>query len=83
MSIGDAEIATSTPWRRLSPDWLNGEKIVDYELGSDDWKRKVAESKFASMPRYGTLSKGHIALQDHGDRVRFRNIKIREAPGAE
>ncbi|MCA9243751.1 MAG: DUF1080 domain-containing protein [Phycisphaerales bacterium] len=63
--------------------WLNGEKIVDYELGSDDWKRKVAESKFASMPRYGTLSKGHIALQDHGDRVRFRNIKIREAPGAE
>lgn len=63
--------------------WLNGVKLLEYELKSDDWKRRVAESKFASMPRYGTLDAGHIALQDHGDRVWFRNVKIREAPGAE
>ena len=58
--------------------WLNGYKVVEYELGSDNWTRRVAESKFASMPHYGSLRRGHIALQDHGDRVMFRNIMIRE-----
>ncbi len=57
--------------------WLNGHEIVQYELGSKDWKRRVAESKFASTPEYGLIHSGHIALQDHGDRVWFRNIKIR------
>lgn len=57
--------------------WLNGEKIVEYELGSPEWKKLVEGSKFRSMPRYGSLTKGHIALQDHGDRVWYRNIKIR------
>jgi hypothetical protein len=58
--------------------WLNGEKVVEYEWGSDEWKAKVAASKFKGMPRYGTVRKGRIDLQDHGDRVWFRNIKIRE-----
>ena len=58
--------------------WLNGVKVVEYELGSEDWKRRVAASKFAEMPRYGTNARGHIALQDHGDRVAFRNLRIRE-----
>ncbi|HSR42804.1 MAG TPA: DUF1080 domain-containing protein, partial [Longimicrobiales bacterium] len=57
--------------------WLNGEKIVEYELGSDDWERRVAESKFAAWPPYGRADEGHIALQDHGDRVWYRNVKIR------
>lgn len=57
--------------------WLNGEKIVDYEFGSDDWKQRVAASKFSEMPGYGMAESGHIALQDHGDPVWFRNIKIR------
>jgi hypothetical protein len=57
--------------------WLNGEKVVEYELGSDDWKAKVQASKFRTMPGYGKEAKGHICLQDHGDRVEFRNIKIR------
>ncbi len=57
--------------------WLNGQKLVEYDLWSDDWKQRVAESKFASMPKYGTKRNGHIALQDHGDLVWFRNIKIR------
>ncbi|RMF76008.1 MAG: DUF1080 domain-containing protein [Planctomycetota bacterium] len=64
--------------------WLNGEKLLEYELLSEPWERLVAASKFASMPRYGRERKGHIALQDHGDRVWYRNIRIRElsAPNA-
>ena len=57
--------------------WLNGEKVVQYELGSDDWKQRVQASKFKSWPRYGTGRSGHIALQDHGDWVAYRNIRIR------
>jgi hypothetical protein len=57
--------------------WLNGEKIVEYELGSDDWKARVEASKFRDMPGYGRARSGHIALQDHGDPVAFRNIRIR------
>lgn len=56
--------------------WLNGVKTADYVLGSEDWKRRVAGSKFIGMPRYGTNDKGLIGLQDHGDRVEFRNIRI-------
>ena len=51
---------------------------VRYELGSADWQARVAASKFAAWPAYGTLRRGHIGLQDHGDRVAFRNIRIRE-----
>jgi hypothetical protein len=58
--------------------WLNGALIVAYELGSEDWERRVAASKFADMPAYGRARRGHIALQDHGDRVEFRSIKVRE-----
>ncbi|MEZ5978664.1 MAG: DUF1080 domain-containing protein [Planctomycetota bacterium] len=57
--------------------YLNGELVVEYELWSDDWYQRVAASKFASMPDYGMRRSGHIALQDHGDEVWFRNIKIR------
>lgn len=57
--------------------WLNGEKIVEYELGSEEWNELVAESKFNDMSGYGQYDQGHIALQDHGDEVWFRNIKIR------
>jgi hypothetical protein len=60
--------------------WLNGVKVVEYELGSADWKAKVAASKFKQWPGYGRSTSGHIALQDHGDRVAYRNIKVRPLP---
>ena len=56
--------------------WLNGTKLLEYELWSEDWKKRVAESKFKDMPLYGMAKKGHIALQDHGDLVSYRNIVI-------
>ena len=57
--------------------WLNGVKIVEYELGSPEWRERVAASKFAEWPAYGRARRGHIGLQDHGDPVWFRSIKIR------
>jgi len=55
---------------------LNGVEVVAYELGSADWERRVAASKFADLPRYGREGRGHIALQDHGDPVWYRSIKV-------
>lgn len=60
--------------------WLNGVKIVDYQLWSPDWEARVANSKFAEWPGYGRATRGHIGLQDHGDWVAYRNIRIRELP---
>jgi len=57
---------------------VNGIRYTTFKLGSDDWKSKVATSKFASFPRFGTAARGRICLQDHGDEVAFRNIRIRE-----
>lgn len=57
--------------------WLNGRRLAAYELGSEEWKQQVAASKFKAWPEYGKATEGYIGLQDHGDRVAFRNIKIR------
>ncbi|HWB07946.1 MAG TPA: DUF1080 domain-containing protein [Pirellulales bacterium] len=58
--------------------FMNGVKYSEYIKGSKDWDERVAKSKFALMPNFGKLTKGYISLQDHGDPVCFRNIKIRE-----
>ncbi|MFM8912330.1 MAG: DUF1080 domain-containing protein [Flammeovirgaceae bacterium] len=58
--------------------WLNGKKIVSYELGSDDWKDRKAKSKWNEAAGYGAAKKGHIAIQDHGSEVWVRNISISE-----
>lgn len=61
--------------------WMNGVQLLTYELGSDDWTHRVEQSKFAELARFGRERRGHIAIQDHGDSVSYRNIKIRTLPG--
>jgi len=61
--------------------WLNGVKVVEYEIGSADWKKRVAASKFAKYPNYGLATKGLIGIQgDHPGALTVRNIRIRELP---
>jgi hypothetical protein len=61
--------------------WLNGQKVVDYEFGSADWKSKVAASKFAAYPHYGLATTGLIGLQgDHSGALAIRRMRIRELP---
>ncbi|MBI3418092.1 MAG: DUF1080 domain-containing protein [Verrucomicrobia bacterium] len=57
--------------------WLNGAKVVEYELGSEKLNALIAKSKFADKPRFAKEAKGHIGLQHHHDEVWYRNIKIR------
>ncbi len=58
--------------------YLNGVNVVSTTMWDDNWNKMVAGSKFKTMPGFGTFKKGHIALQDHGFMVSFRNIKIKE-----
>jgi hypothetical protein len=60
--------------------WLNGVRMLQYELYSPDWEMKVRDSKFAAHPKYGRNAEGYIGLQDHGNWVAFRNIKIHVLP---
>jgi hypothetical protein len=61
--------------------WLNGKKVVDYELWSADWKARVAASKFSKYPHYGLARQGLIGIQgDHDGALALRNIRIRELP---
>ena len=60
--------------------WLNGKKIVEYELGSDRLKQLIAESKFKEFPRFAENREGHVALQHHGEEAWYRKVRIRELP---
>ncbi len=84
-----ADVDTTNPageWNQLrvviTPErcahYMNGTKYVEYVKGSDDWDARVAESKFAKFDAFGKATKGHLCLQDHGDEVAYRNIRIRE-----
>jgi len=58
--------------------WQNGEKVVEFERWTTDWFDMLHESKFRCYPEFGAMRQGHIGLQDHGDVIYFRNIKIRK-----
>ena len=58
--------------------WLNGEKILEFNAWSEQWRKEKNEGKWKDYPGYGNAKKGRIALQDHGDKASFRNIKIKE-----
>ena len=61
--------------------WLNGQKVVEYEVGSPDWETKVKASKFATWPKYGRITSGHIGIQgDHAGELAIRNMRIRSLP---
>jgi hypothetical protein len=57
--------------------WLNGAKVVDADTQSEDWKQRIAASKFGDVAGFFRNAKGRIELQDHGHRVWFRNIELR------
>jgi len=64
--------------------WLNGKKVVEYELSSPDWKARVAASKFKAYPNYGLAPKGYIGIQgDHPGTLSIRHIRIRELTPAQ
>lgn len=58
--------------------WLNDILMAESSYNDDEWRAMIAASKFNTMPAFGIYTSGHIALQDHGDRVWFRNIRIRQ-----
>ncbi len=58
--------------------WLNGVKVVDYQLWTPEWENKVKTGKWKDFPGYGRAKRGRIGLQDHGNQIWFRNIKILE-----
>ncbi|MDP9088358.1 MAG: DUF1080 domain-containing protein [Pseudomonadota bacterium] len=61
--------------------WLNGQKVVEYDIASPDWKAKVAASKFSKYPNYGLAKAGLIGIQgDHPGSLALRHIRIRELP---
>jgi hypothetical protein len=60
--------------------WLNGQLIVAYEFWTEEWKQLVAKSKFKDHPQYGMAKRGAIGIQDHGDWIAFRTIRLRTLP---
>ncbi len=58
--------------------WLNGQKVIETQIGSPEWKEMLNKSKFKTWKGFAAYPKGHIALQDHGAVVSFKDIKIKE-----
>jgi hypothetical protein len=81
VAVGDWNVTRIVARGAHVEHWLNGFKLLEYELWSPDWEAKVKASKFGAWPNYGRAKKGHIALQgDHNGTLSFRNIRIRALP---
>lgn len=76
-AIGEWNVLRMRVQRGRVQAWLNAEEILDIQIGSDDWNARVAQSKFAPFSRFARVASGRILLQDHGDPVWFRSIRIR------
>ena len=76
--IGDWNRARIVSHNQHVEHWLNGVKVLEYVRGSDDYRKLVNESKYIDWANFCEAEKGNILLQDHGNLVSFRNIKIRE-----
>lgn len=81
MPVGQWNLARIVSKGRLVSFWLNGKKTVEFERGSPAFRASVAGSKFKEIPQFGEWPDGHILLQDHGNNVSFRNIRIRDLGG--
>ena len=86
ISVSEETVKPAGEWNKVRlvvnnghvEHWLNGKKVVEFQMWDDNWKDMVANSKFKSRPDFGTIKKGKIALQDHHDPVWYRNIRIKE-----
>jgi hypothetical protein len=76
--IGEWNEARIVSRGRHIEHWLNGTKVLKYERSTPEFRRLVAESKYKVWPGFGELGEGNLLLQDHGNRVSFRNVKLRE-----
>lgn len=77
MPVGEYNVSKIVVNNGLVEHWLNGAKVVEYQLWTAEWDSLKSVRKWKDFPLYGTARKGHIGLQDHGKQTWFRNIKIR------
>jgi len=75
--VGEFNVSKIVAKDSLVQHWLNGEKIVEYKMWSEDWYQRKAAGKWKNAPYYGTERRGHIGFQNHGKKVYIRNVKIK------